>query len=69
MDNGTITGIVAIVVVVAKAIYDVVNHKRCRSTCCGIKTEATNDIENTTPPTEKPALTIPLPPMAHRGGM
>lgn len=37
-------------------LYAVINHKRVRSTCCGMKAEVSLDIESTTPQTK------PVPP-------
>lgn len=56
---GGIAGLVSLVVVVAEKIYFILNHKRIRSNCCGIKSEVSLDIDNTTPPPEKPFLTTP----------
>jgi hypothetical protein len=42
-----ISGYVALAVSVGTAVVGVVNHKRIRSNCCGKKTEASLDIENT----------------------
>ena len=60
MDSGQIMGGVGVVVSVATAIIAAVNHKRCKSKCCGRDASVSIDIENTTPPKEKPpAITIP----------
>lgn len=40
--GGTIIGILIMV-------YKAINHKRCRSNCCGAKGELSIDIDNTTP--------------------
>ena len=53
---GSIAGLVSLTVVVAEKIYQIVNHKRVRSNCCGKRTEISLDIENTTPPPEKPLI-------------
>jgi hypothetical protein len=63
MDNalatGSIGGVsVAGVLALLFAIYKAVNHKRCRSGCCGKKLEVSMDIESTTPPDK---LTIKVP--------
>jgi len=50
---GGILGIASIGIHVIEKFYMVVNHKRVRSNCCGIKTEVSLDVENTTPPAEK----------------
>ena len=50
--TGSVGGVsVALLIGVAVAIYKVVNHKRCRSVCCGQKMEASLDIDATTPNT------------------
>ena len=51
---GSIAGLVSFAMVVAEKIYQLINHKRVRSNCCGFKTEVSLDVENTTPPSEKP---------------
>jgi len=53
---GGISGIVALAAVIAKGIYEAINHKRCRSNCCGIKSIVSLDIENVTPPSERPLM-------------
>jgi hypothetical protein len=50
---GGIAGILSIVLIVSEKIYQLVNHRRVRSNCCGKRTEISLDIENTTPPSEK----------------
>ena len=62
MSDNTIVGYVAIAVSVATAIYSAVNHKRIRSNCCGKLAEVSLDVENTTPPTREPKMTITIPP-------
>ena len=54
---GGISGIVALVAVVAKGIYEVLNHKRCRSNCCGLRSIVSLDIEDTTP-TSREAINL-----------
>ena len=54
-DIGSIAGLVSLAMVVAEKIYQLINHKRIRSNCCGFKTEVSIDVENTTPPSEKTA--------------
>jgi len=53
---GGIAGLLSLAMVVIEKIYQIVNHKRVRSNCCGKKTEISLDIENTTPPSEKPLI-------------
>lgn len=63
MENSLLTGSiggvsVAGVLGIAFGIYKCVNHKRCRSACCGRKMEVSFDVESTTPPDK---LTIKVP--------
>ena len=62
MNQGEIMGAVGVVVSVATAIIGVLNHKRCRSKCCGRELSASVDVENSTPPQERPAPKLNLPP-------
>ena len=41
----------------AGTIIALINHKRIRSNCCGVKIETSLDIENTTPPTTLAPIT------------
>ena len=50
MDQGSILGIIGIVVSVSGAILALINHTRIRSNCFGIKTEISLDVDKTTPP-------------------
>ena len=59
MDSNTIMSTVAIVVSVLGSIVAVINHKRIRSNCCGLKLEAALDVEDTSPPN----LKIKVPPV------
>jgi len=59
MSESAAVGYVAIAVSVATAIYSAVNHKRVRSTCCGKVAEVSLDVENTTPPTQRPLPEAP----------
>lgn len=52
----TATTIFGVIVMVYKAI----NHKRCRSTCCGQKMEMSVDVEQTTPPNERFQVNNPV---------
>jgi hypothetical protein len=47
--SGGIGASVIIALIIAKQIYNTINHKRLRSNCCGTKLEASVDIEDTTP--------------------
>lgn len=55
---GSYSGIVSIVLIVLGTIYEAINHKRIRSSCCGREISTSLDIENTTPPTPKPAVIV-----------
>lgn len=55
-----IMGIIGFVMSIGGGIYSAVNHKRIRSKCCGTTSEASLDIESTTPPKN----TIVAPPTA-----
>jgi hypothetical protein len=58
--TGSIGGIsVAGILALLFAIYKAVNHKRCRSVCCGKKLEVSMDIESTTPP-DKLSIKVPV---------
>lgn len=57
MDQGSILGIIGIVVSVSGAILALINHTRIRSNCFGFKTEVSLDVDKTTPP----PLKIDLP--------
>jgi len=48
---GAYAGLASIIIVVAREIYNLCNHKRLRSKCCGKDVTAQIDIESTTPPT------------------
>lgn len=50
---GGIAGLVSLVIVIVDRVIQTVNHKRIRSKCCGRTAEASLDVENTTPPSEK----------------
>jgi hypothetical protein len=47
------TGTAGTILAVAMLVYKTLNHKRCRSKCCGWSGEISVDIENSTPPNEK----------------
>ena len=55
---GGILGIVSVVIVIVDKTIALVNHKRVRSKCCQLGGTVSLDIENTTPPSEKPLLKI-----------
>jgi hypothetical protein len=58
MDQGSILGIIGIVVSVSGAILALINHTRIRSNCFGIKTEVSLDVDKTDIPSN---LRISLP--------
>ena len=51
---GNISGIIALVTVVARELFNACNHKRLRSTCCNRQMTTSIDIESTTPPPPPP---------------
>jgi hypothetical protein len=55
---GSYAGYVSLGLFILGAIYGAVNHKRLRSKCCGRNVEASLDIEQTTPPRDKPPVSV-----------
>lgn len=56
MDYSTIggtAGLISLVIVITEKVVQLLNHKRVRSKCCGRVAEASLDVENTTPPSER----------------
>lgn len=47
--SGGVGASIVIAIIVLKQVYNAINHKRIRSTCCGRKLEASMDVEDTTP--------------------
>ena len=47
------TGTTGTILTILYFVYKIINHKRCRSNCCGKKLELSLDMENTTPPENK----------------
>jgi hypothetical protein len=60
MDQGSILGIIGIVVSVSGAILALINHTRIRSNCFGLKTEISLDVDKTT---NTPPIKLNLPPL------
>jgi len=58
MDQGSILGIIGIVVSVSGAILGIINHTRIRSNCFGLKTEVSLDVDKTS---NTPPLNIKVP--------
>jgi hypothetical protein len=50
---GGIAGLVSLAIVITEKLVQLINHKRVRSKCCGKVAEASLDVENTTPPSER----------------
>ena len=46
---GSYTGTISLVLIVLRELYNLINHKRLRSSCCGKTIETSIDIEDTTP--------------------
>jgi hypothetical protein len=61
MDWNGIIAIVAVITSVGGTIFGLVNHKRIRSKCCNNEFSASIDVEQTTPPIERPASNITIP--------
>jgi len=60
MDQGSIYGIIAIIVSIISGLITMINHKRCRSKCGSDKEIVVSlDVEDTTP--QKKDLKINLP--------
>ena len=49
---GGISGPLALGLIILREIYNLINHKRIRSKCCGKDIEASVDIEATSPKNE-----------------
>lgn len=64
---GSYSGIVSAILIIGGAIYAAVNHRRCRSKCCGRTLEASVDIDHTHVPSptgiiiRKPEIKIDVP--------
>jgi len=61
MDQGELLSTIAIIISAGGIFLGAINHKRIRSNCFGKITEASLDIENTTPPSRKSAELPPKP--------
>lgn len=55
------TGLAGTILTVGMLLYKTVNHKRCRSNCCGRNLIMSMDVENTTPPDLEIGFTNPIP--------
>lgn len=47
--SGGIGASIVVALIIAKQVYNTINHKRIRSKCCGQSLEASVDIDETTP--------------------
>jgi hypothetical protein len=47
--SGGIGASIVLALIIAKQVYNTINHKRIRSKCCGQNLEASVDIDETTP--------------------
>lgn len=54
------TGLAGTLLTVGMLIYKTLNHKRCRSNCCGRNLVMSMDVENTTPPDLEIGFTNPI---------
>jgi len=55
---GAYSGIVSSVMIISGIIYTAINHRRCRSRCCGRTMEVSVDIEHTSPQIKKPTIVV-----------
>jgi hypothetical protein len=60
---GGLAGILSLVLVVAREIFNAVNHRRLRSNCCGKEAVISVDVEATTPPEQRKSAQQPVPPI------
>jgi hypothetical protein len=60
MDYNVIAGYISLALIIGREIFNVINHKKCRSRCMGKETTMSLDVEQTTPPTQNnlPPTTI-----------
>jgi hypothetical protein len=54
------TGTGGTLLMVLLYLYKTLNHRRCRSRCCGKNFDASLDIEQTTPPQERFEVSNPV---------
>jgi hypothetical protein len=55
---GSIAGLISLAIVMTEKVIQLINHKRVRSKCCGKVAEASLDVENTTPPSERRLIEV-----------
>ena len=60
-DTTTILAYVGTVAGIASTLLTIINHRRVRSNCCGMKTEVSLDVEATTPPERQLTIKTPAP--------
>jgi hypothetical protein len=60
-DTTSILSYLGVVLGVGSTLLAGINHRRVRSSCCGIKTDVSIDIEDTTPPGKKSSPLIDAP--------
>ena len=53
---GGIAGLVSLAIVITERLVRLINHKRVKSKCCGRVAEVSLDIDNITPPSERPLI-------------
>ena len=58
---GSIAGLISLAIVMTEKVIQLINHKRVRSKCCGKVAEASLDVENTTPPSERRLIEVRAP--------
>jgi hypothetical protein len=60
-DTTMILAYVGTIMGVSSTLLGIVNHRRIRSNCCGVKTEVSLDVEATTPPERQLTIKTPAP--------
>jgi len=55
-DTTSILSYVGVALGLGSTLFTAINHRRVRSTCCGITTVSSLDVESTTPPVSKSSL-------------
>jgi hypothetical protein len=60
-DTTSILSYLGVILGVGSTLLAGINHRRVRSQCCGLKTDVSIDIEDTTPPGKKSSPLIDAP--------
>lgn len=64
-DTTSILAYIGAAMGIASTVLGIVNHRRVRSNCCGIKTEVSLDVESTTPEGKKSLAPVDAPPPSY----